>query len=60
MGIARENPVRTLKENNGETQRVDIWEGGRVYDELLGTLLEYLSDDEVCARALCINNVGVC
>lgn len=49
MGIARENPVRTLKENNGETQRVDIWEGGRVYDELLGTLLEFLSDDEVRA-----------
>lgn len=59
MGIARENPVRTLKENNGEAQRVDIWEGGRVYDELLGALLDFLSDDEVCVHSLCINSVGI-
>lgn len=45
IGIARENPVRTvLQENNGECVH-DIWESGRVFDELLVALLEYLDDD---------------
>lgn len=48
IGIARENPVRAvLQENNGECLR-DIWEGGKVFDELLVALLEYLDDDSVC------------
>ena len=49
MGIARENPVRVSRGNSGENNEgvVDIWEGGKVFDELLGTLLEFLNDDEV-------------
>lgn len=47
IGIARENPVRAvLQENNGEHLH-DIWEGGKVFDELLVALLEYLDDDSV-------------
>lgn len=47
IGIARENPVRTaLQENNGESVH-DIWESGRVFDELLVALLEYLDDDSI-------------
>ncbi|KAL7273511.1 suppressor of tub2 mutation [Rhizina undulata] len=52
IGIARENPVRgALQEQNGEAH--DIWEGGRIFDELLTSLLEYLSDDTVGARYNC-------
>lgn len=48
IGIARENPVRAvLQENNGE-HLYDIWESGKVFDELLVALLEYLDDDSVC------------
>lgn len=55
IGIARENPVRAvLQENNGETFH-DIWEGGKVFDELLTALLEYLDDDSVSFSLLTIS-----
>ena len=47
INIAREHPVRVLRENNGKEATVDIWEGGRVFDELMETLLEFLRDDDV-------------
>lgn len=53
QAVARENPVRVLRENNGEETAADIWEGGRVFDELLVTLLEFLRDDEVCFLSIC-------
>lgn len=50
IGIARENPVRAvLQENNSETFH-DIWEGGKVFNELLQALLEYLEDDSIDAE----------
>ncbi|KAF8457572.1 clasp N terminal-domain-containing protein [Kalaharituber pfeilii] len=46
IGIAREHPVRVLQENNGEPG-FDIWNGGRMFDELLTTLLEFLDDESL-------------
>ncbi|KAH0612578.1 uncharacterized protein H6S33_008958 [Morchella sextelata] len=47
IGIARENPVRAvLQENNGE-HLYDIWENGKMFDELLIALLEYLDDESI-------------
>lgn len=48
MGVARENPVRAvLQDSNGEDLH-DIWEGGHLFEELLESLLEYLSCEDVC------------
>ncbi|KAI5779218.1 clasp N terminal-domain-containing protein [Geopyxis carbonaria] len=47
IGIARENPVRAvLQEQNGE-ELYDIWQGGHVFEELLTALLEYLTADDI-------------
>lgn len=47
IGIVRENPVREpLQEANGEDLH-DIWQGGPVFQELLTSLLEYLTADDV-------------
>ena len=61
MAIARENPVReVLKENNteGGGPGVDIWAGGRMFDELLTTLLGFLDDEEVCTPTRVCFSVG--
>ncbi|KAF8453964.1 clasp N terminal-domain-containing protein [Terfezia claveryi] len=47
INIAREHPVRVLRENNGEEATADIWEGGRMFDELMEILLEFLRDDDL-------------
>jgi CLIP-associating protein 1/2 len=47
IGIARVNPVREpLQEANGDDIH-DIWQGGPVFEELLTSLLDYLTADDV-------------
>lgn len=48
INLARENPVRDpSKPGSNDEEWCDIWEGGRIFDDLMSSLLEYLNDDAV-------------
>lgn len=52
IGIARENPVRAATSDaTSEISSSDIWDGGKVFDELLVALLDFLADDDVCSMS---------